>query len=246
MSKKKIKSGKTFNADTTYNCVLVIPDLHFPAPHPDAMEFLKHLRDTLQPDLVVNLGDILDHAALSFHEKNPDMPGALDEYNASIDMLDEFYSEFPTGLQVLGNHCTRALRTANANGIPSMYMKPMEDVLRVPKTWTLKERQYVKIPNGEVLVIHTLGNNDITNAQKLATSVVTGHRHTVFSIGYWSTREKLMFALTSGCLINPNHKAFGYSSNRVLRPIIGASAIVDGVPILLPMQLDKHGRWTGE
>lgn len=240
-----MKKVKAPDLSKVYNNILIIPDAHFPFENKDLFPFLTHLKETINPDLVINLGDIVDHAALSFHEKNPDMPGALDEYEACLEKLDRFYELFPQGLQVLGNHDIRALRVAQANGIPSIYLKPMEEVLRVPQGWILAERETFKTPTGEVLAVHSLGGNDMLNAQKLATSVVTGHKHTQFSLSYWSTKEKLMFALSAGCIIDPKHRAFNYSANRVLRPIIGAAAIIEGEPILIPMRLDKHGRWTG-
>ena len=51
--------------------------------------------------------------------------------------------------------------------------------------------------------------------------------------------------MTVGCLINPKSLAFAYGKNFSKRPIIGMGVILDGVPVLIPMLLDKHGRWDG-
>ena len=40
--------------------------------------------------------------------------------------------------------------------------------------------------------------------------------------------------------------AFAYNKNTLERPIIGCGVILDGQPKLLPMILEKGGRWNGE
>ena len=65
------------------NSVLVISDLHIPYHHQDAFEFLKALKKKYKPDLIVNIGDELDHHAISMHEHNPDLMSAGDELKQS-------------------------------------------------------------------------------------------------------------------------------------------------------------------
>ena len=47
--------------------VLVIPDLHLPYHHPDALPWLSRLKRELKPELVVCIGDLLDNHYLSPH-----------------------------------------------------------------------------------------------------------------------------------------------------------------------------------
>jgi hypothetical protein len=51
--------------------------------------------------------------------------------------------------------------------------------------------------------------------------------------------------MTVGCLID-DALALTYNKNTLKRPIIGCGAILDGHPKLLPMILEKGGRWNGE
>jgi hypothetical protein len=245
MTKKKVKSVQAPDLNKVYENVLIIPDLHFPWCHPDALAFLESLKKDIQPDLVINLGDILDKAALSYHEKDPSMPGAVDEYLRATDHLTEYFDLFPTGHITLGNHDILALRKAKTAGIPDLYMKPMSEILQLPQGWDVHNSFTLQTPRGEVLFQHTLGGDLLRNAQRLSISAVVGHAHTSYGIQYWSTKERLMFAMASGCLIDPKHIAFSYASRNILRPLLGASAIIDGTPILIPMYLDKNGRWEG-
>jgi hypothetical protein len=47
-----------------------------------------------------------------------------------------------------------------------------------------------------------------------------------------------------GCLIDDKSMAFGYNKLQLKRPLIGVGMILDGQPKLLPMILNKEGRWV--
>ena len=49
-----------------------------------------------------------------------------------------------------------------------------------------------------------------------------------------------------GCLIDDKALAFEYNKTTVGRPIIGCGIIIEGQPMLIPMILDKKGRWIKE
>ena len=88
----------------------------------------------------------------------------------------------------------------------------------------------------------TTKNNDAL----IGCNFVQGHHHGVFDIAYLGTPYSLNWGMTVGCLIDDASLAFAYNKNTLKRPIIGCGAILDGQPKLLPMILEKGGRWTGE
>jgi hypothetical protein len=47
-----------------------------------------------------------------------------------------------------------------------------------------------------------------------------------------------------GCLINDKALGFAYNKINLKRPLIGMGIIIDGIPKLLPMILNKKGRWN--
>jgi hypothetical protein len=49
-----------------------------------------------------------------------------------------------------------------------------------------------------------------------------------------------------GCLIEDSTIAFAYNKLNLKRPVIGSAVILNGIPKLIPMILDKKNRWTGE
>jgi len=83
-------------------------------------------------------------------------------------------------------------------------------------------------------------------SQAMGMSAVQGHYHTKFVISYWSNPDNLFFGMNVGCLTNQKSMAFEYAKNFKTRFIIGTGIILDGVPRLLPMVLNKGGRWNGK
>ena len=61
------------------NIVLAIPDLHCPADHKRALPWVRSLADLVCPSRIVFLGDVVDHNAISFHDKYPELAAAKDE-----------------------------------------------------------------------------------------------------------------------------------------------------------------------
>jgi hypothetical protein len=49
-----------------------------------------------------------------------------------------------------------------------------------------------------------------------------------------------------GCLTDQKSMAFEYAKNFRTRFILGCGIILDGIPRLLPMVLDRKGDWIGK
>src|ERR1700744_5264876 len=98
--------------------ILCIPDIHFPAHHPDVFRFLKAAKRKFKPDEVVNLGDEIDAAGLGNWDHNPDQPSAGDELKEAIKLMKELYKIFPEVKVCVSNHTDRIYRKPFAAGIP--------------------------------------------------------------------------------------------------------------------------------
>ena len=59
-------------------------------------------------------------------------------------------------------------------------------------------------------------------------------------------KDVIFWAMNVGCLINQKSMAFDYAKNFRTRFIVGCGIILNGIPRLLPMVLDKKGRWIGK
>ena len=83
-------------------------------------------------------------------------------------------------------------------------------------------------------------------ASQYGMSTVQGHFHEKAQITYISTPEKLMFDAHTGCLADDDSLALGYNKINPKRPIVSILVIVNGVPQLIPMILDKKSRWINK
>ena len=249
-------------ATSTFSRVLVFGDTHSPYNHPDTIPFLRAVRDLVQPDLVVNLGDELDYHAMSFHDTDPDLDGAGVELLKGRAFLHNLEKVFPEMYIVHSNHGSMKYRKAVKHGFPKHLIMSYSDTIfgeraneNEPiyrpndrgKGWVWKDKVIFKTNTGQdVLCVHGQLQNAIANIQRNQMCYIQGHYHSSFEVRYTSTPYNLLWGMTCGCLIDDESLAFEYNKLQAVRPIIGCGAVINGQPKLIPMVLKKGGRWTGE
>ena len=226
--------------------VLTISDLHLPFQHKDAFTFLSALKSRYQPHEVVCIGDEVDMHALSNFDKDPDGLSAGDELKAALTELKKLYKLFPKAKACTSNHTSRPFRQAFKFGIPSAYIKSYHEFLQAPKGWQWADCWELD----GVLYEHGTGMSGQNGAIKAALanmqSTVIGHIHAFAGVQYSANPRHLIFGANIGCLIDKDRYAFRYAVTLKVKPILGTGLIIDGVPLFIPMQLNKAGRWTGK
>lgn len=228
------------------SCILLLSDMHAPYHHPDTLPFLEYLKDKYNPSRVISLGDELDKHALSYHDSDPDLKSAGDELRASLPFIKELENMFPKMDILESNHGSLVWRKAKTNGIPRHYIKSYQDVLEVSEDWQWHHDLTIKLPNGNDCYFHHGKSADVLKlSQQMGMCAVQGHYHSDFSVKYWANPNGIYWGLQTGCLIDRTSYAFAYDNVNIKRPIIGTGLIVDSLPVLEPMVLDKHGRWVG-
>lgn len=205
--------------------VLAIPDLHIPFHHPDYFKFLKHMKKAVKPDIVVCLGDEVDMAALSFHEKDPDMPGAQDEYITSLQHLGDLYKLFPNVLCCHSNHTSRPFRVAHKAGLPNSMMRSYKEFLQAPVGWSWHDRIVIN----DVCYIHgdpKSGRNAAwswMNEHRMST--VIGHIHGHGGVQYSASPFRKTFSANAGCLIDTAAMAFRYGNKYANKATLGCVVV---------------------
>lgn len=226
--------------------VLVISDMHMPYHHVDSMPFLRKIKKELEPDRIVNIGDEVDGHAISFHDSDPNLPSAGDELKLARKYINKLARLFPEMDLVDSNHGSLAYRRAKSMGMPEDYIKDYNEVLKAPEGWNWVDELILKCAGVDVMFRHQFKKNPLICAQQMGMCVVQGHFHESFDIQYASSPNKLLWAMTVGCLIDKKSLAFKYNKTNCKRPILGCGIIIDGQPRLLPMIVNKRGRWIGE
>lgn len=226
--------------------VLAIGDIHYPFAHPDHLEFLKQVCGLFKPTEFVCLGDEIDAHALSDYDHDPNGYSAGHELDAAIAELKKLYKSFPNMKVCTSNHTARPFRRAQKFGLPAQLLKSYSEFLRAPKGWEWRDKWEVDGVIYEHGEGHSGKNGAITAATGNMQSTVIGHIHSFAGIQYYANPKYLIFGFNVGCLIDKDAYAFGYGAKIKTKPIIGVGLVNKGVPMFVPMQLDKHGRWTGK
>ncbi len=227
----------------TQSRVLAIPDLHCPWQHPDALEFLKAVRDRYKTTSTVCLGDEVDAMGYSRYPKDPDAPSAGKEMELAIEQLEPFYRAFPEVMVCESNHTVRPWKKAFEAGLPASFLPTMSRFLRAPDGWEWRNRWEV---DGVLYHHGDMGVSGFTAhvqlMRKLKQSIVIGHIHSYAAVSY----EGELFGMNAGCLIDPDAICFRYAKNMAIPVNLGCGIIIGGKQAhFIPMHT-KGGRWTGK
>ena len=221
--------------------VLCIGDTHAPAMHPGYIGFLKGVQKKYRCNRVVHIGDLVDWNAISFHEKDPAMPSAAEEYRLAIKQVRKLHNAFPKCDYMIGNHSDLPARKAALVGLPTDVMVPFKQLWDL-SGWTIHPRYSdLKIDN----VIYRHGDKGkggarlaaLANAQAEHCSLVQGHLHSQFGVEFAANHERAIFGMQVGCGVTPNHPAMKYSRVYSQRPILGCGVVLNGEPVIERMKL---------
>lgn len=225
--------------------VLVISDLHAPFYHQDTIPFLRAIKELFKPDRIVLTGDEIDGHCISFHESDPDLPfSPSSELEKAIEHLKPLYELFPRADILESNHGSLVYRRGKHGGLPRWVFKEYREILDAPRQWKWHKELTIKLSDGkECYFHHGKSSNGLKLGQSMAMNTVQGHHHSVFDIQYHSNPNDLFWSMIVGCLIDDKSLAFSYNKLQMKRPVIGCGIILSGQPKLLPMILNKDGRW---
>jgi|21_taG_2_1085346.scaffolds.fasta_scaffold03869_2 predicted phosphodiesterase len=223
----------------TNNGVGIIGDTHEPFCHPDYRDFCYEVFDRFGVSDIVHIGDEVDNAALSYHEKLTDMPNAESEAEQAQKAMEKWYATFPDVKVCVGNHSALPFRQATTAGIPKRFLKSYEEIWKAPKGW--KWELNWEIDN--VIYEHGTGSSGARAAVNRATanrqSTVIGHCHSFGGVNYMASRNDLIFGMNVGCGIDVDAMAFSYGKNFPKKPTLGCGVVLDGgkTALFIPMDL---------
>lgn len=222
--------------------ILVISDTHFPGEHKKALEFCRDLQEEWKCDKVIHIGDVVDHEAISFHDKNPDLPGALDEYNKTLEIVQQWYKYFPNMTICIGNHDERIFRKARSVNIPDFYLRTYNEIWKTPKwNWV-----YDLIVDN-VYYYHGTCSGGLypafNKARSMGMSVVSGHTHASSGIWWSASPRHRFFGMNTGSLIDIDKENFQYGRYIARKPILSVGVVLDGIPYLEVMPCGKGEKY---
>lgn len=214
--------------------VLVMPDLHAPYHHPQAIDFLKWVHESrgCRPR-VASVGDMHDFHSMSFHKNEPDSLSPEEEYRMIREFSAELTSVFPEGDMVLGNHGNLPTRRLVDAGLaPSMLQSPNE-LYNMPDTWTIHPMYFVLEPDRwDVLVEHGEGSGGkygcANTAKEKRCSYVQGHTHSNAAVIYSTNHVGTIFGMNVGCLVDSASLAMRYGRYATRKGVLSCGVVYNG------------------
>lgn len=208
--------------------VLVIGDTHAPAMHRDYIRFLKAIHRKHKCGRVVHIGDLVDWNAISFHEKDPSMPSAAEEYSNALKQVRQLHKAFPKVDYMMGNHCSLPSRKAQSIGLPEEVLCDFKALWGLDN-WTIHPR-FSDLIIDDVIYRHgdkgKGGQNAAhKNAQAEFRSLVQGHLHAQAGVVYHANKEECVFGMQVGCGVDHNHKSMSYGRIYSAKPIVSCGVV---------------------
>lgn len=217
----------------------VISDTHIPFELNGYLDHCIKTFDMFSVDTVVHIGDALDQHALSYHEHDPNGMSAEYEAVAAREKILAWVSAFPEVKWVVGNHDDLPYRKARTHGLPARYMAQYHEILDIPalKNWEYKEEHNID----RIVFRHGIGATGKYGhrnaAEKMNCNVVQGHSHSVAGVEHMASQNHRIWGMAVGCGIDRKAYAAHYGRHMVSKPFLSCAVIVEGTPIVEPMEL---------
>lgn len=221
--------------------VLVIGDTHCPGMLPKYPAFLAKVHERYKCNRVVHIGDLVDNAAISYHEKHPGISSAPEEYKRARKQVKALASRFPKVDLVLGNHDALTTRQAASAGLLPEWLRDFNDLWGLPQ-WKVHSRfGYIEI-DGVRYEHGDAGKQGQFAAVKTSRarfqSVVSGHCHSEGGVWWTANGQAKVFGMNVGTGVDHDLLQFEYGKKFTAKPIVGCGVVIDGkLPIFIPMDL---------
>jgi predicted phosphodiesterase len=210
------------------NTVLIIGDTHCPAMHPDYIKFLKKIEKKHKCNRVVHIGDLVDWNSISYHEKDPSMPSAEDEFAEAFKQVRKLHKAFPQVDYLKGNHSDLPSRKAKTIGIPEHLMKDFQSLWQLDG-WTIHPRYHDLVIDDVIYRHGDKGKGGQQAAYKNAVaefnSLVQGHLHAQAGLVYHANQHDCVFGMQVGCGVEHNHPSMNYGRVYAAKPIVGCGVV---------------------
>jgi predicted phosphodiesterase len=191
--------------------IALIPDIHAPRHDRKAWKLAMKALTAWSPDVVIQLGDLIDLASVSTYAKDPRRTMSLQqEIEVARDVVDDIAGiGAPLTVVTLGNHSVRAESYLIKNAPDFLPYFEISKVLGMQRPgWTVVPyKQTYTI--GELRVTHDVGRAGVQAARQsvldVGDNIVFGHTHRM-QVHYQGTQAgKRHVGATLGWLGDSNH-----------------------------------------
>jgi predicted phosphodiesterase len=210
--------------------VLVIADTHCPCMRAGYVDFLKRIADRYSVNRVVHIGDLVDWASISYHEKHPGLKDTEREIERAKRQVATLVKAFPKADWMIGNHDELPIRQAITTGLSPRLLKSENEFWDVP--WKVHAR-FSKLEIDGVFYAHgDAGRSGQDAAHKQSQdnfrSTVIGHFHGQAGVKWFANQDSRVFGLSVGCGVDASAMAFDYGKRFSRKPVLGCGVVIGG------------------
>jgi hypothetical protein len=204
---------------------LVIADQHHPFCHKDYLPFCIRIYKAFKCNRVVNIGDVVDNHAISFHTVDPDGFSPADEMKEVDKKLIPWFKAFPEMWICRGNHDNLVDRKSKHVGLPSRAFKNFRDIWCLPDKW----HDGFEWEFDNVVYKHGTGysgkHGHVQAAIDARQSCVIGHLHSSAGVQYLANEKEVLFGMNVGSGIDRHKYAFAYGKDFRCKPILSCGIV---------------------
>jgi hypothetical protein len=213
-------------------------DVHLPFTRWDVLEAAAKDCKAYKPDLIVQIGDLLDQYNWSLYKRATYAPNAEEEWHNTEQDIHHFHKLFGDKVPmeiVMGNHDLRLMLRCMEANLPRKLIRQLDELFPFDN-WNWRVEQKPLIRDG-VLFCHgdETGGDAFEKAQVLGTNVIQGHDHKGY-LRYASPLEINRFGMSVGCFIDNKSVAAAYARRNFKKGFLGWATCTDGVPQLFPFR----------
>ena len=210
--------------------VLIIADTHCPGMRKGYIGFLNRIAEKYATTRTVHIGDLVDWAAISYHERSPSLSTATLEFKQAQKQVTALARAFPKADWLIGNHDSLTERQATTAGLPREVLRDYADLWDVE--WTVHQR-FAHIEIDGVMYSHgdcgSAGQDAaLKQAKSNFRSTVIGHFHAQAGVKWWANPEFRVFGLSVGCGVDSNLLQFDYGKKFAAKPVLGRGVVIEG------------------
>ncbi len=212
--------------------VLVISDLHSPYIIDGYLEFCREQQEKWNCWTVIYVGDLLDFASISYHEKIVEELNPAGEIARARQVLSDWYKTFPKAIVLDSNHDSLPYRQARTAWLLKEFIQTPHKIFEAPATYQFLPE--IVIDN--VLYTHWTKGDAFVKCVREWINLVQGHLHTKWWVQYHSNRWWMVFWMQVGCWIDYKEQAFDYARACPSNPILSCGVVLDKwtLPIVIP------------
>lgn len=220
--------------------ILILGDTHFPFAHKNAMSWAVKLANELDPDVIVQIGDLLDQFSFSRYPRNHKLDPDV-ELKAGRAAAIGMWKSMPKRakkFQLLGNHDDRMAKLAlkAAPELVGLVGEKLEELYKFDGVKTVEDYEFeidgIMFQHG-----HRAKLGD--HAKYNQCSTVVGHSH-VGGVVFLRNRNGVYWELNAGFLGDIGTQAFKYlAQKKVNTTQPGIGLIDDYGPRFIPYPGDK-------